>query len=142
MNINILNDREKICFMGLQTGSVSVLLLQNHSKIAPISHTFGFPASQSSISQPQRMLVRSEHLSWKPLSKLHRTNCCAACSACLPCFQSEPSLHAFFPLSCDDPVRFPARKRRMGISLVFWVFVVIFPGLKIQSIHSRSMTKK
>lgn len=58
MNINILNDREKICFMGLQTGSVSVLLLQNHRKIAPISRTFGLPPSQSSNSQPQRMLFR------------------------------------------------------------------------------------
>lgn len=48
MNINILNDKEKICFMGLQTGSVSVLLLQNHRKIAPISHTFGLPPLQSS----------------------------------------------------------------------------------------------
>lgn len=42
MNINILNDKEKICFMGLQTGSVSVLLLQNRRKIAPICTHLGF----------------------------------------------------------------------------------------------------
>lgn len=43
MNINILNDKEKICFMGPQTGSVSMLLLQNHRKIAPVLHMFGLP---------------------------------------------------------------------------------------------------
>lgn len=43
MNINILNDKEKICFMGPQIGSVSMLLLQNHKKIAPVLHMFGLP---------------------------------------------------------------------------------------------------
>lgn len=42
MNINILNDKEKICFMGPQTGSVSMLLLKNHRKIVPISDMFGY----------------------------------------------------------------------------------------------------
>lgn len=54
MNINILNDKEKICFMGLQTGSVSVLLLQNHRKIAPISPTLGsppFPGSNPNLRE-------------------------------------------------------------------------------------------
>lgn len=52
MNINILNDKEKICFMGPQTGSVSMLLLQNHRKIVPILDMFGLPVLQSSSPSP------------------------------------------------------------------------------------------
>lgn len=45
MNINILNDKGKICFMGLQTGNVSVLLFQKwrRKKVPVILFTAGSP---------------------------------------------------------------------------------------------------
>lgn len=86
MNINILNDKEKICFMGLQTGSVSVRLLQNHRKIAPISQAFGLPLLQSSNpnlrgNSPDKSIFLGN------LSKFCRIKCYTVFSAWLLCFQ-------------------------------------------------------
>lgn len=105
MNINILNDKEKICFMGPQTDSVSMLLLQNHRKIVPILHMFGLPVLQSSSPSPDKSIfLRSLCPSFTGLS----TVLSSQPGFCVSNKQAN-YIHSFISL-CDDIVVFHAKR--------------------------------